>query len=97
MSEAWIVSLGGGGRPDFIYSGRPPNRKVLCRLIAATSEQAALIARAPDLDAALREAVEAMERSERVLATLDLPPGSTPLVADLRAVVGRCRAALGEG
>jgi len=47
-------------------------------------------------DAALWEAVEAMERSERVLATLDLPPGSTPLVADLRTAIARCRAELGD-
>ena len=48
-------------------------------------------------DAALQEAMEAMERSERVLATLDLPPGSTPLVADLHTAIARCRATMRDG
>ncbi len=57
---------------------------------------ARLIARAPDMDAALREAVEAMERAQWEID--DSPArGGSPILAALRAALARCRAALGDG
>ncbi len=67
------------------------------------AEDARLIARAPDMDAALREAVEAMERVEQMQKNREKVPSFVYLTAvegaltSLSSTLARCRAALGEG
>ncbi len=68
-----------------------------------STEVADLVSRAPDMDAALRDAVEAMERVEQMQKNREKVPSFVYLTAvegaltALSSTLSRCRAALGEG